>query len=699
MLCGEPPLNFQNTWYVVAERFCAGGRKGKGRQVIPMRKQSRAVLQADPTRRQVRPAVKPCGASPRALLAVLGILTLWNLSAQPQAEYEIVVAKNVMVPMRDGVRLATDIFRPARNGAPAPGKFPVILERTPYGTEGVAGWASYFVRKGYAVIGQNVRGRWGSEGRWRPHRDDGNDGFDTLTWLGEQPWFDGNVGTVGTSYPGGTQHALALADPPHLKTMIPVDAMSNYGRYGIRHNGAFELRFFNWIFAFGNSPSPVPGARIGGYYPTSDARTREVLAQLYERVPEYVKGLPLRPGTTPLKLAPDYESWLVEAMSRGENDEFWKNMGASVVDHLAEYKDIPVWHVSGWYDSWGSQVANLNYVELARAKKSPQWLIMGPWTHGGQTQSYAGEAEFGPEAALDFNALRLRWFDHWLKGKDNGVDRDPPVRIFVMGEGEPRKTPEGRLFVGGRWRDEREWPIARAVDTPYYIHADGRLSPAKPHAKPPTRYLFDPRNPVPTIGGNISSEGRLMPRGAMDQRCRAELWTCADTRPLSARNDVLVFQTDPLERDLEVTGRLIVTLWASSNAPDTDFTAKLIDVYPPSRDFPAGVDLNVADSIVRARFRDSLEKATLMEPGQVYKFTIEMYPTSLVFRRGHRIRLDISSSNFQRFDVNPNTGEPLNNNRRWAIAENSIYHDPEHPSHIVLPVIPAGSGPSEAPGR
>ena len=607
--------------------------------------------------------------------------------------YEIHLAKNVMVAMRDGVRLATDIYRPAANGTPVEGKFPVILERTPYGKAGIESWANYFVPRGYIAVGQDVRGRHGSEGRWRPHRDDGNDGYDTARWIGSQPWSEGGIGTVGTSYPGGTQHALALANPPCLKTMVPVDAMSNYGRYGIRHNGAFELRFMNWIFVLGNSPSSRLRPPIASsFYPTGDAGAREVLAKMGENVLEYVKGLPLRRGTTPLRLAPDYEDWLIQAMSHGDYDEFWKNMGASVVDHLAEYKDIPVYHVSGWYDSWGAQVANLNYVELKRTKKSPQRLIMGPWTHGGQRQSFAGEAEFGPDAALDFNAFRLRWFDRWLKGTENGVDGEPPVRIFVMGGGDGRKTPEGRIFVGGRWRNEREWPPARAVVTPFYLHPDGRLSAGKPGEAQPTRYLFDPRHPTPTIGGNISSEGVLMFRGAADQRCRADLWVCSDTRPLSARNDVLVFLTAPLDRDIEVTGRLIVKLWASSNAPDTDFTAKLIDVYPPNADFPAGVDLNIGDSIVRARYRDSLAQATLMKPGQVYPFTIEMYPTSLVFRRGHRIRLDISSSNFPRFDVNPNTGEPLNDNRRWAIAENAIYHDTERPSHILLPIIPAGGG-------
>jgi uncharacterized protein len=270
------------------------------------------------------------------------------------------------------------------------------------------------------------------------------------------------------------------------------------------------------------------------------------------------------------------------------------------------------------------------------------------------------------------------------------------VRIYVMGGGDAHKTPEGRVFVGGAWRDEQEWPLARATPTPYYLHADGTLSTDKPAASAPTAYAFDPRHPVPTLGGNVSSEGTLMFQGAADQRCRADFWLCADTRPLSARGDVLVYQTPPLDRDVEVTGRLIVKLWAASDGPDTDFTAKLIDVYPPNADFPSGIDLNVGDSIVRARYRNGPGKAEMLKAGQAYEFTIELYPTSLVFKRGHRIRLDVSSSNFPRFDVNPNTGEPLNANRRWRVAENAVYHDPQHPSSVILPVIPPGPRSSAA---
>jgi putative CocE/NonD family hydrolase len=618
--------------------------------------------------------------------------------------YDIVATRNVMVSARDGVRLATDVYAPGRNGTTTR-RFPAIVERTPYNKDTTAdALTAYFVPRGYVVVMQDVRGRYRSEGKWRPIRDDGPDGADLLKWIAEQPWSNGKVGTVGTSYAGATQHAIAITNAPSLAAMVPVDAMSNYGQYGIRHNGAFELRWLNWIFTLGNAtgtratPTGLMQSPNGPLAAARAASTPEGVAALQEmanHVREYAKSLPLRPGATPLRLAPDYESWLIDAMGHGDDDAHWANMGSSVVDHIAEYQDVPSYHVTGWYDSWGTQVANLNYVLLTKNKKSLQRLIVGPWTHAGQGQSFSGIAEFGQAAAVDMNTLRQRWFDRWLLDRQNGVDRESPVRIFVMGGGEVHKTPEGRLFVGGTWRDEREWPLARTVYTPYFLHADRTLSTQEPKASStPTRYSFDPHNPVPTIGGNVSSEGVLMPRGAQDQRCSPDHWLCRDTLPLSARRDVVAFQTPPLDRDVEVTGRLVVKLWASSNAPDTDFTAKLIDVYPASRDFPSGVDLNVGDSIVRARYRESLKAAKMLDRDRPFEFTIEMYPTSLVFRRGHRIRLDISSSNFPRFDVNPNTGEPLNQNTGWRIAENSVYHDREHQSRIILPTIPAGTSPA-----
>jgi uncharacterized protein len=631
----------------------------------------------------------------KQLILVCTSLGIGILSAQLYERKEL---RDIMVPARDGLKLGTNLYLPARGGLIVDGRFPAIVERTPYNKDSVNGsLVEYFVSRGYAVVIQDVRGRYRSEGRWSGTRDDGPDGADLLKWIGEQPWSNGKVGTMGTSYGGATQHALAIANAPNLAAMVPVDAMSNVGRYGVRHNGAFELRWLNWILTIGNATGlhatangieQTPNGHAAAIRAAAAPEAVPAIEQIGPHVRDYVTMLPLRPGTTPLKFAPDYERWLVEAMRHGDNDSFWKDSGVGVVDHLTEFKDVPVYHVTGWYDSWTASVANLNYVELKKRKKSLQRLLIGPWTHGGQRSSFSGIAEFGHEAAIDMNALRLRWYDRWLKDLENGVEKESPVRIFVMGSGEPHKTAEGRLFVGGIWRDEQEWPLVRAVLTPYYLHADASLSKEKPADSKPTSYRFDPSDPVPTLGGNVSSEGSLMVRGAQDQRCASVGWLCRNTLPLSSRSDVLVYQTPPLEQDMEVTGRLIVKLWASSDGSDTDFTAKLIDVYPPNADYPDGIDLNVGDSIVRARYRDSLEHAKPLVPGQPVELTIEMYPTSLIFRHGHRIRLDISSSNFPRFDVNPNTGDPIGQERGRRIALNTVYHDPEHPSRIMLPVIP-----------
>jgi uncharacterized protein len=640
------------------------------------------------------------GAS-NACLTLLASLSLMlsglrpALAAEPppaQNDKEAVVLRSdVMVAMRDGTQLATDLYLPAQGGKPRSGRFPALLKRTPYNKESsTAAFARYFAAQGYVVVVQDVRGRYKSQGHWRPLYDDARDGYDTAAWIGRQPWSGGGIGTIGDSYEGGTQQALAIADAPNLKTMIPLFSVSNVGRYGMRHNGAFELRWFNWVFSMGdpNQPPNLTAAARAA----SDPAAAPALAQLVREVPEYVRTLPLRAGTTPLKFAPDYESWLVAAMSHGGDDAVYRDMPVNVVDHVEEYKDIPVYHMTGWYDSWSLQVANLNFPQLRAHKKSLQRLIVGPWIHSRPNLDYAGNAQFTPDAAIDLNAFALRWFDRWLKGTGNNVDREPPVRIYVMGGGDAHKTAEGRVFIGGHWRDEKEWPLARAKPTPYYLHAKGLLSTDAPGSAAPLTYRFDPHHPVPTLGGNLSSQGALASAGAIDQRCHPELWTCSnDAAPLSTRNDILVFATAPLAEDLEVTGPLIVKLWASSDSPDTDFTAKLIDVYPPNADFPAGIDLNIGDSIVRARYRNGPAQAEMLERGKPYEFTIEMYPTSLVFRRGHRIRLDVSSSNFPRFDVNPNTGEPLNDNRSWRTAENTVYLDPAHPSRILLPVIPAGS--------
>jgi putative CocE/NonD family hydrolase len=598
--------------------------------------------------------------------------------ADRAAEYEVAVGRNVVIPARDGTRLAADVYRPARDGRPLDGRFPTLLTRTPYDKTGAEADARYYAARGYNVVANDVRGRYASEGTWRLIVDDPSDGYDVVEWVARQPWSDGTVGTFGTSYPGGTQHALAETNPPHLTAMVPVDALSNCGVAGMRHGGAFELRFMNWVFNIG-----APNSRAA----LADPALKAALTESGRRIREHADSLPVRPGNSPLRAAPEYEAWLVEAMRSGPEAAFWKVKGMSVVDHVKDYADVPVLHLTGWYDSWTRQVA-LSYEALARAKRSPQRLVIGPWTHGGQGSATAGEVAFTDDAAIDLRGLRLRWYDRWLRGEHNGVDDDPAVWVYVMGTGDDRRTASGQLRHGGYWRAEKEWPLGRARPLAYYLNADGRLSPAPPgEPSSHTTYTFDPRRPVPTVGGNISSNAPLMANGGYDQRPRDDTHAADNRLPLAERRDVLVFRTGPLAEDVEVTGTVEVELWVSSTAPDTDFTAKLVDEVPPNADYPLGFDLNLGDSIVRARYRESPDRPALMEPGHVYPLTVTLYPTSNVFKKGHRIRVDVSSSNYPRFDVNPNTGEPLGDHRRMVPADNTVYHDAGHPSRVVLPVV------------
>lgn len=586
-----------------------------------------------------------------------------------------------MVSMRDGVALATDVYRAARDGEPLEGRFPTILTRTPYDKSGNNSTGEYYAARGYIVVAQDTRGRYKSEGVWHWLTDDGPDGVDTARWIAKQEWSNGKIGMIGTSYVGGTQHALAMEGSPYLKTVIPVDAVCNMGYASMRNGGAFEMRFWNWIML--NAGRGSRAAR--------DPKTAAVLKEMADNRQHYLSLLPVRAGTTPLKLAPEYEEWLVAAMRHGANDAFWRQN--NIVDFPEKYQDIPVYLVGGWYDSWASNTTATWRALNKQSRQSPMYLIMGPWIHGAQGSSEHGQVSFGPAAAIDDPlAWRLQWYDRWLKDDETIIGKaDPfrtPVRIFVMGTGDGVKTKSGRLNHGGSWRNEQEWPLARTQYQDWHLHAGGRLSRETPPSDGgSTGFDFDPQNPVPTIGGNISSGNDILLQGAWDQRGGPHVWNWTRPIPLSARKDVLVFQSDPLADDTEVTGELSVELRVSSMAVDTDFTAKLIDVYPPSADFPGGFDLNIGDGILRTRFRESLSQEKLMQPGRVSKATIRLYPTSNVFKKGHRIRVDVSSSNFPRFDVNPNTGEPLGDHRRSQITTNTVYHSRQHPSRIILPVI------------
>lgn len=619
------------------------------------------------------------------------------LSGWATPTHPVACERHVTMRLSDGTHLASDVYLPAPSGHPwsapqaqgrtagAPGPWPAILERTPYNKLGapLVLSAKYFASHGYAVVLQDVRGRFESEGEFYPFGNEGSDGVETVAWVRAQPWCDGRVATIGLSYSSCTQTSLAALDPPGLAAQFVSMGFHNYHTASMRQGGALEVRFALYSFMMA----------LTSHEAASDAATRVAMNQAWGEIRSWLAQLPPKPGLTPLRHVPSYERWLLDIWQHGDYDAYWSGRPGYSIEGLYErHADVPIYFCGGWYDSYARSTVT-NYVELSRRKKGPVRLIMGPWIHGGANLdlAYSGDAEFGPDAPLGYDQFRLRWFDAVLSPKGaNGAVDEPPVQIFVMGGGSGRKVPgSGKLDVGGRWRTEREWPPARTEYTPFYLQPGGGLAPHSPPAGAvPSRFVFDPADPVPTIGGNISVGYDIMPGGGFDQRGGPHIYGARDRLPLSARRDVLVFSTPPLARDVEVTGTVEVHLWAASSALDTDFTAKLIDVYPPNPDYPDGYELNIGDSIIRARYRDDRERPELLEPGRPYEFTITLYPTSLVFKRGHRIRLHVSSSNFPRFDVNPNTGGPLGLDQARQTATQTVFHDAGRPSRVILPIIP-----------
>jgi putative CocE/NonD family hydrolase len=560
---------------------------------------------------------------------------------------------NVMVPMRDAVRLSTDLYMPD-----APGPFPVILIRTPYNNnrEPDVRDAVYFASRGYAVLLQDVRGRGDSEGVWTPFAHEAEDGYDAQEWAGKQSWSTGKVGTSGASYVGLTQWLPAPLRNPYLVAMAPRVGFSNLYHNWVYTGGAFQLGF---------------NLRWGAI----QMHTRTNRTQ-YLWLPEEVHlsrlfwHLPLVTGDEAAgRPCEFYEEWI----RHPSYDAYWERLG-NIEAKYAEI-DVPAYGFGGWYDVFLQSTLN-NFMGVKKQGQSEkarrgQKVLIGPWIHclGDRgTCSKTGDIDFGPASLIDLRGEELRWFDYWLKGMDNGILDEPRVKVFVMGR--------------NRWREADTWPIPGARYTRYYfhsrgkansLHGDGGLGTAAPGDQPPDSYIYDPGNPVPTLGGSACCGEDVTPitMGPRDQR------------PTEERADVLVYTTPPLEEDVEVTGPVSAMLYAASDARDTDFTAKLVDV------FPDGYAMNVAQGIIRARYRDSWERPTLLEPGRVYQYTIDLWSTSNCFLCGHRIRVEISSSNFPQFDRNPNTGNPFGLDAELRPARQTLFHDADRPSHILLPLIPA----------
>jgi len=524
--------------------------------------------------------------------------------------------------MRDGVKLSANVYLPL-NG---PARLPTILERTPYGKGAdIAANHLALVEHGYAVVVQDVRGRYDSQGAFDPLRQEGPDGYDTIEWIARQPWSDGKVGMIGGSYRGIVQWKAALTGNPHLKAIFPIVSGSDeYLDRFYSPGGAMKLGHrLGWMSE--NLQAP-------GFRPDFD---------------KFVLHLPLR--TADIAATGWTTQLWRDVTAHPLYDSFWRNL--SVIAHIDRVK-IPVFAIGGWYDNFAE--SDLAAYNALRRTSSTNRVLIGPWPHN-MSVGFKG-VDFGPEASAPIRNLQFEWFDQWLKGKDTPVVSQPPVKMFVMG--------------ANRWREDREWPPKDARPRHLYLESNGVLADRAAAHDPQDRFTFDPRNPVPTRGGAVCCNSKLFPWGPFDQR------------PIEQRPDVLIYSTQPLKQDTEVTGPVNVVLYVATTAKDTDFTAKLVDV------FPDGYARNLTDGLLRLRYRNSLERAELATPGEIYRVTIDAGVTSNVFLKGHRIRVEVSSSNFPRFDRNPNTGGPIADETHLVKASQTVYHDKEHPSQVVLMVVP-----------
>jgi len=569
------------------------------------------------------------------------------MAGNAQAEsYGVTVQHNVSAAMRDGTKLRADIYRPK-----AEGKFPVLLVRTPYDKTNEMEFAVRAAVRGYVVVAQDVRGRYQSEGEWYPFRHESDDGYDTVEWAAALPYANGKVGMFGGSYVGATQFLAAIAKPPHLTGICPNVTASNYHDGWTYQGGALE-QWFNESWTTGLAENTMRRRVDAGQ--NAVAWTQKLPLTAYP-----ILEVPSAEG-----LAPYFADWLAHP----SYDEYWKQW--SIEDHYAQIQ-VPVFSFGAWYDIFlGGSLRN--YARLRKeagteqARRGQKLMVYVGGHAGGSDNKKVGAVDFGDKLPFDFNEVMLSWYDSLLRGQASAALGEKPVKIFVMGKNE--------------WREEEDWPLARAKNTKFYLHSagvaqtangDGTLSTVAPGTEKTDEFKYDPNDAVPTLGGPLCC-GPFPPAGLGPQ----------DQSKAESRNDVLVYTTPALTKDVEVTGPVSLELYVSSSAVDTDFTGKLVDVWPN------GFAQNLTEGILRLRYRDSQEKTELAKPGQTYHITVDMWATSNVFLPGHKLRLEVSSSNFPRFDRNLNTGEEQASGTRRNTATNVIYHDKAHPSALLLPLIP-----------
>ncbi len=522
------------------------------------------------------------------------------------------------IRMRDGVILIADLFLPEVERT-----FPALVVRTPYGrqAENLNQQANFFASHGYAVVNVDVRGRGDSDGKFEPYRNEGKDGYDTIEWVAAQSWCDENVGTIGGSYLGKVQWLTALEKPPHLKAMIPLVSPSD--------------PFVEWP-----TGSPTP-SHLCWLFLTSGRQVQNIHAVDWQTIYEHLPLLTMdhAAGRSIPAWREEFEHTLL--------DDWWlKVCYQSRLDEI----DLPVLHISGWYDD--EEIGTpLNFSRMADHAKH-QRLIMGPWEHRVNISKKIGDIDFGPQAVIDLYAEELRFFDRWLKNISNGIDMEDPVRIFVMGKNE--------------WRNERGWPLSRTNFTRWYLQSDGKLNVCKPEiGEAFDSYTYDPKNPTPFLTKPTSEQ-----IGGPD-----------DYRKVHEQDDILVYTSDVLQEPLEVTGPINIELFAKTSAKDTDFMAMLFDVWPN------GFVQRLCDGMVRARFRNGIDHEDFVEPGAIEEYKINLWDTSHVFLPGHKVRVHIASSAFPKYDRNLNTGDRFADSVEVVCAKQTIFHDKDHSSAIILPVI------------
>ena len=566
-------------------------------------------------------------------------------SAQNDVGY--IIEKNVMVAMRDGTKLATDIYRPAKQGVPLPGKFPVIVDRSPYNKSGIRKEAIFFAQHGYIEVAQDCRGRFASQGTFYPLLNEGRDGYDTIEWAATQPWSNGKVGTAGASYDAWTQYTAAMLAPPHLVAMFPVVGGSKFFPYS---DGVPSMNISQWILYMAQTSQEAKAL--------PELRAR--LADTFTHPNPWLKLPPAQRGEI-FKSLPQYEKIFRDMFyTHATLDSYWKQQNFYLTGNYRRFKDVPMYFISGWYDGSVGDVIE-NFVQLSKLQKSPKKLMIGPWPHA---TGYAtcGEADFGPSAAVDEQALELDWFNHWMKGKPFRVIGSAPIRVFRMGGGITGEQTHGKVQPGGTWLSLQKWPPSGIRAVKFYLQPQGQLSNSPANIAGSNFFEDDPAAPVPTHGGHFHGD------------------CVQDQAIIEKRADVLTFSTSPLKGSIAITGDVKAQLWISSTAPDTDFVAKLSDVYPN------GYSMILAEGQIRARYRNGQDKPSLLKPGNAYHLTLDMGPISNLFVAGHRIRLDINSTDFPRLEPNSNTDAPPGQWAHTVKARNTIYYGGQHTSSVILPV-------------